>query len=100
MVRRKGFASLPELAESLAVSESTIRRDLAHLESDGAAQRTHGGAFYTGPSPHLPHFDQRQAAQWDKKKAIAEQAAKLIEDSDTVLIDSGSTSYETGPIVN
>ena len=48
----------------------------------------------TGPSPHLPHFDQRQAEQWDKKKAIAEVAATLIEDADTVLIDGGSTSYE------
>jgi len=94
LVRRHGFASLPELADSLEVSESTIRRDLAHLEREGSTQRTHGGAFYTGPSPHLPHFEQRQTAEWDKKKAIAELAASLIEDADTVLLDSGSTTYE------
>ena len=99
MVRKQGFASLPDLAGSLQVSESTIRRDLAHLEKEGAARRTHGGAFYTGPSPHLPHFDQRQAAQWDKKKAIAEYAANLIEDADTVLIDGGSTSYELAQLL-
>ncbi|HEY1785302.1 MAG TPA: DeoR family transcriptional regulator, partial [Pirellulales bacterium] len=32
VVRSRGFASLPELVEVLQVSESTIRRDLDHLE--------------------------------------------------------------------
>ena len=72
MVRMRGFASLPELAEQLQVSESTVRRDLDYLEEVGTAKRTHGGVFYTGPSPKLPHFDERQPAQWDKKQPIAE----------------------------
>ena len=94
LVRMRGFASLPDLAEQLNVSESTIRRDLDHLEEVGSAKRTHGGVFYTGPSPKLPHFDERQPQQWDKKKRIAEVAATLIEDGDTVLLDGGSTTYE------
>ena len=69
------------------------------LEQDGSAKRTHGGAFYTGPSPHLPHFDQRQAAQWDKKKAIAAVAAGLIDDADTVILDGGSTTYELAQLL-
>ena len=48
LVRVRGFASLPELAEPLQVSESTIRRDLDYLEESGTARRTHGGVFYTG----------------------------------------------------
>ncbi len=94
LVRVRGFASLPDLAEQLSVSESTIRRDLDFLEETGAAKRTHGGVFYTGPSPKLPHFDERQPAQWDKKKQIAVEAVKLIDDGDTVLLDGGSTTYE------
>lgn len=94
LIRRKGFASLPDLADEMDVSESTVRRDLTQLEQDGAARRTHGGAFYTGPSPALPHFDRRQAEQWEQKKAIAEAAAGLIEDGDTILLDGGSTTYE------
>jgi DeoR/GlpR family transcriptional regulator of sugar metabolism len=94
LVRRRGFAALPDLAQALAVSESTIRRDLAHLEREGAAQRTHGGAYYTGPSPNLPHFELRQSAEWDKKRAIAQAALALIEDNDAVLLDGGSTTYE------
>lgn len=94
LVRTRGFASLPELAEELAVSESTVRRDLDHLEESGHTRRTHGGAVYTGPLPKLPHFEERQPAQWDNKKAIAQLAAGLVEDGDTVLLDGGSTTYE------
>ena len=94
MVQQHGFASLPELVNQLDVSESTVRRDLGVLEETGVVRRTHGGAFYSGPSPNLPHFKQRQEAEWDKKKAIALAANGLIEDGDTVLLDSGSTTYE------
>lgn len=94
LVRSRGFASLPELAEELAVSESTVRRDLDFLEEAGHARRTHGGAVYAGPLPKLPHFEERQPAQWDKKRAIARVAAGLVEDGDTVLLDGGSTTYE------
>jgi DeoR/GlpR family transcriptional regulator of sugar metabolism len=99
MVRSRGFASLPELADQLKVSESTIRRDLDFLEDVGSAKRTHGGVFYTGPSPKLPHFDERQPAQWDKKRAIAEEAVKLVEDGDAVLLDGGSTTYEVARLL-
>ena len=94
LIRLRGFAALPELAGELQVSESTVRRDLDFLEEAGTAKRTHGGVFYTGPSPNLAHFDQRQKMQWDKKKLIGEAAAKLIEDGDTILLDGGSTTYE------
>ena len=93
-VRQRGFASLPELAQEMQVSPSTIRRDLDFLEETGEAKRTHGGVFYTGPSPKLPHFEQRQRAEWDKKKQIAARAAELVEEGDTILLDGGSTTYE------
>jgi len=99
LVRGHGFASLPELASRLNVSESTVRRDLDHLEDSGVAKRTHGGVFYTGPSPKLPHFDFRQSQQWDKKKAIARAAAGLIDDGDTLLLDGGSTTYELAQLL-
>ena len=93
-VRSHGFASLIDLRDQLQVSESTIRRDLDFLEESGVAQRTHGGVFYTGPSPKLNHFDQRQGMNWERKRRIGAAAARLIEDNDTVLLDGGSTTYE------
>ena len=98
-IRQRGFASLPALAQQLAVSESTVRRDLDFLEESGVAQRTHGGVFYTGPSPKLAHFDQRQSFNWDKKRRIAVAASRLIDDNDTILLDGGSTTYELAQLL-
>jgi DeoR/GlpR family transcriptional regulator of sugar metabolism len=99
LVRARGFASLPELAEELRVSESTVRRDLDVLEEAGTARRTHGGVFYVGPSPRLPHFEERQPAQWDNKRRIAELAAGLVQDGDAIVLDGGSTTYEVARLL-
>src|SRR5437867_4117125 len=94
LIRLRGFASLPDLAGELQVSESTVRRDLEVLEDSGTAKRTHGGVFYTGASPKLPHFDHREPGQWEKKQAIALAALALIREGDTLLLDGGTTTYE------
>jgi DeoR/GlpR family transcriptional regulator of sugar metabolism len=99
LVRLRGFASLEELSSTLAVSASTIRRDLDYLEETGEAKRTHGGVFYTGASPKLPHFEQRQRSEWEKKKQIAACAATLVQEGDTVLLDGGSTTYELAQLL-
>ena len=99
MVRARGFAPLPELAEALSVSESTIRRDVDVLAQQGAASHIHGGVLYTGIAPRLPHFEAWQPAGWDQKRAIAKKAAELVEDGDTVLLDGGSTTYEVARLL-
>ncbi|MFN5916137.1 MAG: DeoR/GlpR family DNA-binding transcription regulator, partial [Planctomycetota bacterium] len=92
----RGFVSIPELKDSLDVSESTIRRDLESLEESGEARRTHGGVFYTGTVSSIRQFQRPNPndGAWDKKRAIALEAAKLVNDHDTVLLDGGSTTYE------
>ena len=99
LVRSQGFAGLPNLSDLLKVSESTVRRDLDFLEQQQVVRRTHGGVFYTGPSPKLPQFDQRQNANWNMKQAIARSAVALIGDGETVLLDGGSTTYELAQLL-
>jgi DeoR/GlpR family transcriptional regulator of sugar metabolism len=99
LVRLRRFASLPDLVEELAVSESTVRRDLDFLEEHGEARRIHGGVLYTGTSPKLPHFDARQPNQTAEKRAIALKAVELIQDGETVLLDGGSTTYEVARLL-
>jgi len=99
VIRQRGFAPLADLAEEMAVSESTIRRDLEHLEANRTAQRTHGGVFYTGPTPRLKHFEHRPGNGGNRKRAIARVASQLIEDGDTVLLDGGSTTYELAQLL-
>ena len=94
LVQGRGFASLGELAATLGVSESTIRRDLEQLENKGTVRRTHGGVFWTGGSDTLRVFETRRDTDWSSKAAIGEMAAALVEDHDTILLDGGSTTYE------
>lgn len=94
LVQARGFAALGELAETLEVSESTIRRDLEQLEQVGDARRTHGGVFWTGKPATMRIFESRRDNQWPAKVAIGAMAAELIEDHDTILLDGGSTTYE------
>jgi DeoR family transcriptional regulator, fructose operon transcriptional repressor len=99
LVRVRRFASLPELAEVLDVSESTVRRDLEQLESQGCAQRIHGGVLYTGTSPMMPHFEEAQTHEWSLKKAVAVKAVELIKERDTILLDGGSTTNEVARLL-
>lgn len=94
LVQTHGFSSLGDLAMSLEVSESTIRRDLEQLEQAGHVRRTHGGVFWTGEADVMPVFQNRKDDHWASKRAIGKQAAELVEDNDTVLLDGGSTTYE------
>lgn len=94
LVQTRGFAALGELAESLTVSESTIRRDLEQLEREGLARRTHGGVFWTGEPSTMRAFRTRRDDAWAAKRAIGMAAAEMVEDHDTILLDGGSTTYE------
>ena len=92
IVQSKGFVSLQELSERVGVSESTIRRDLEHLDRIGQIRRTRGGAAYVGES--LTAFDERRQQAAEEKQRIGRKAAELIESGETVLMDGGSTTLE------
>ncbi len=94
MIRQHKFARLPDLVEQMAVSESTVRRDLEKMESDGRLRRIHGGAMYLDLAPQLPHFDSLQDQSWSLKQAVARKAAELVNDGDVVLLGGGTTVFE------
>jgi len=99
LVRVRRFAALPELTTVLDVSESTIRRDLDHLEEQGSIRRIHGGVLYAGDSAMLPDFEARQTAEIDQKRAIARAAVDLIADGESVVLDGGSSTYEVARLL-
>ena len=87
----KPVISVTELSQVLNVSEATIRTDLNHLSSKGLIVRSHGNA---APALH-PMMVRRQRAHVKEKIKIAKRAAEMINNGDTVVIDSGTT---TAPI--
>ena len=94
IIQTQGFASLSDLSDQLQVSDSTIRRDLEYLEELGEAKRTHGGVFWTGSPSSMLLFEGRQDSLWESKRKIAQAAARLIGENETILLDGGSTTYE------
>ncbi len=91
-VESKGFVSLQQLVEEYGASESTVRRDLEHLDRIGQIRRTRGGATYVGES--LTGFDVRQSQATGEKQRIGRKTAALIESGETVLLDGGTTTLE------
>jgi len=88
---RRGTTRVEELAEALAISESTVRRDLARLGAEGLVTRTYGGAT-TESSFHERALAERMRVQLPAKIAIGRRAAELVPDDGTVFVDAGSTT--------
>ena len=91
-IAEAGFASVKELAERFAVTVSTIRRDLAELETEKLVHRTHGGALTVYPA-ETP-FQLKETLHPAEKKAIGIAMADRVLDGQTILLDSGSTTLE------
>lgn len=84
--------SVRKLAETLFVSEATVRRDLNALEQMGLVNRTYGGVVLSKyANGVMPLFIRKQENAGAKEK-IAEQAAALIPEGATVILDASSTS--------
>ena len=83
--------SVQELKERLEVSEVTIRKDLNYLEDQGLIIRTHGGARLAQDSNRMRTLSIRKRENPEFKHIIAQKAATLINEGDTIYIDSGST---------
>jgi DeoR family transcriptional regulator, aga operon transcriptional repressor len=88
-----GYVEAKELATSLGVDSSTIRRDLDALASAGRLQRTHGGARALAGAVDIP-YSVKQRERIAAKEAIAAVASRLVRDGDSVLLDSGSTTHQ------
>lgn len=86
----QGTVSLDQLADHYHVSTNTIRRDIGELMERGHIYKVYGGvAARIGDGP-LP-MAIRSATNSDAKKQIGRMAAELVNDNDTVFLDSGST---------
>jgi DeoR family transcriptional regulator, fructose operon transcriptional repressor len=85
------FVDLETLCRELDASESSIRRDLIALESDGVLKRVYGGAMALEAPNHVLDFAWQSARQGDAKHRIAALTAGLIEDGQSLILDGGST---------
>lgn len=80
------------LAAELGVHEMTIRRDLEVLADQGLLERVHGGARIRNQAGRESSYQMRVVANTREKELIAEAAAALLEEGDTVAFDASTTA--------
>ena len=95
ILRRDGQVRVSQLSEALGATVVTIRSDLDALEQDGYLERTQGGAIQTMKNYYNLEFQRRKQEHMENKKTIAAAAAGLVQDGDTLFINSGTTTYFT-----
>ena len=94
LLRKQPGMRVPELALALDVSEGTIRNDLTALEQQGLLRRVHGGAVLSQQDQFQnSSFIKRYQQNADAKLAIAQAAANLVVDGDSILLDASTTAY-------
>lgn len=82
-----------QLAESLAVSTETIRRDLAELDQAGRLSRTYGGAVVAS-NRFEPLLNDRLLLKVPERRAIARRALEEIADEEALLLGGGATMLQ------
>jgi DeoR/GlpR family transcriptional regulator of sugar metabolism len=91
--RKNGFVTVRQLCESLFASESSIRRDLKALESQGLVKRSYGGAALERSYSNIVTFNHRTRQNVSAKRAIGQKAAGLIKEGDILFLDQSSTAF-------
>lgn len=92
ILRERRFASLHDLAESLHVSEVTVRRDLKRLKEYGLVRTVVGGAELAGSAAEPP-FRYKRVLKPQEKEAIARQALGLVHSGMTISLSAGTTTW-------
>lgn len=94
LVRKGKRFTVRELAVTFEVSESTIRRDLALLETKGYIVRTHGGAINRESMANETLYLARKSEHQKEKAEIAKKAYTFIGSNEVVFLDAGTTTLE------
>src|ERR1700723_3555396 len=93
VLNRDGRVLVKDLARQFRISQITIRKDLEFLDGQGVIQRTHGGALPVQAGALLdPTLREKEKLHRKQKTQIALAAARLVEEGQSVLLDSGTTT--------
>jgi DeoR family transcriptional regulator of aga operon len=99
-LRASGSANVDDLCAELGVSVHTIRRDLETMHDRGMLRRTHGGAAQLEPLFYEAFksdrsFQEQMEKHAEAKRRIAQAAALLVKEGDTIAATAGTTTMQT-----
>jgi len=92
IVTENTYISVNELAARTFTSPSSIRRDLTYLENNGLVNRSYGGVSLPEISGRVAGFYNRLTKNIKEKRIIAQKAASLLRDGQSILLDSSTTA--------
>ncbi|MBF7025338.1 DeoR/GlpR family DNA-binding transcription regulator [Staphylococcus kloosii] len=91
MLRETRTVKIAQLSEYFNVTRETIRKDIYDLEEEGLIEKVHGGAILNKANNETNYLNRKNEND-NEKRAIAKEAAKIIENGDTLYIDYGTTA--------
>ena len=94
MLQKEKRLAVKELAQTLNVSEATLRTDLNVMEEEGLLTRTHGGAVLNESIPPKNSFSERASKNIEYKRSITNKAINLINYKSSILLDASTTALE------
>ena len=94
ILNAEGQLNVTSLSTQLNVSEVTIRHDLTWLEKKNMLIRARGGAIKAERVGAEVPLTEKNKLHYQEKLRIGKAAAALIEDGDTIILDSGTTTLE------
>lgn len=94
IISKNGFVTVKYLTQELHYSTATINRDLNMMERQNIVRRSYGGAELTEPKTTSLFF--RYSKMRSTKNKIAQKAAELVNDGDTLFIDCSTTAQYMG----
>lgn len=94
ILERDGSIDVNSLSDHFGVTAKTIRQDLAELEAKGLLERVHGGAVFKSNGSGVFPIQERKQHNLEEKERIAAAALKYIQNSDTIILDGGSTTLQ------
>jgi len=94
-INEAGQVLVHDLSKEFNVSEVTIRNDLGQLEKKNMLIRARGGAIKTEGGVGIDYrLSEKDKLNIEEKARIGKKAAQLINEKDTIIIDSGTTTME------
>jgi DeoR family transcriptional regulator, aga operon transcriptional repressor len=94
LVESQERVTVEELVGRFGVSAVTIRGDLDALALGGLLIRSHGGALKRTESADDVPIAVKETLNHAEKVRIGRAAAQMINDGETIMLDSGSTTVE------
>lgn len=93
LINHDGRVLVKDLAAHFGTSQITIRKDLELLHTNGKVHRTHGGALVVESGALLdPTLREKEKQHRKEKLQIASAAARMVQEGESVLLDSGTTT--------